>query len=126
MNVVDSSGWLEYMAVGPNGEFFRPAVEETGSLVVPTISIYEVFRRAAAQRGEERALEVCASMRRGLVVDLDPDLAVDSARLGAEHRLPMADAIILATARRYGATLWTQDTDFKGMPGVRFVAPKPR
>lgn len=122
MNVVDSSGWLEYFADGPNADFFAPAIEDTSGLVVPSISLYEVFRRVLQQRAETDALEAIAIMRQGQVADLDADIALAAARLSATLRLPMADSIILATAHRYEATLWTQDADLQSIEGVRFVA----
>lgn len=121
-NVVDSSGWLEFFADGPNADFFESAVEDASSLVVPTISIYEVFRRLLREPGgEDDALRVVAAMQRGELVDLDAELALEAARTAHELKLPMADAVILATARVSGATLWTQDADFEGLAGVRFV-----
>lgn len=121
MNVVDSSGWLEYLADGPNAGFFAPAIERTADLVVPTLSIYEVFKRVLQQRDESQALQAAALMHQGQLADLTAPLAIAAARLSREARLPMADSIMLATARSRGATLWTQDADFDGVPGVRFV-----
>jgi predicted nucleic acid-binding protein len=121
MNVVDSSGWLEYFADGPNAEFFAPAVEDVAALLVPTISIYEVFKRVLQQRGEGEALQAAAMMAQGQEIELDTSLALEAAKLSAEEKLPMADSIMLATARAYGATLWTQDADFEGMAGVNYV-----
>ena len=120
MNVVDSSGWLEYLAGGPNAGFFAPAVEGTADLLVPTLSIYEVFKRVLMQRDETLALQAIALMHQGRVVDLTASLAIDAARLSRSALLPMADSIMLATARLSGATLWTQDADFAGMPDVRY------
>ena len=122
MNVVDSSAWLEYLADGPNAGYFAPAIEAPQDLIVPTISLYEVFKRILQQRSESEALQAVALMGQGEVVDLDGPLALSAARLGVDARLPLADSIILATARRYGATLWTQDEDFEGLPDVRFRA----
>lgn len=121
MNVVDSSGWLEYFADGPNAPFFADAVEATGELIVPTISLYEVFKRVLQQRGENDALEAVALIMQGEVVTLDVTLALSAARLSSELRLPMADSIILATARSEGAILWTQDAHFNGLEGVRYT-----
>ena len=121
MNVVDSSGWLEYFADGPNAPFFADAVEATGELIVPTISLYEVFKRVLQQRGENDALEAVALIMQGEVVTLDVTLALSAARLSSELRLPMADSIILATARSEGAILWTQDAHFDGLEGVRYT-----
>jgi predicted nucleic acid-binding protein len=124
MNVVDSSGWLEYLADGPNAQFFANAVEATGDLVVPAISIYEVFKRLLVQRGEDDALEAAVAMQQSHVEPLSSTLALDAARLSVELGLPMADSIILATARQHDAVLWTQDSDFDGIAGVRYVATK--
>jgi len=121
-NVVDSSGWIEYFADGPNADFFAPVVEDTGSLVVPSITLYEVFKRLLVEPdGEEAALEVVAAMQQGLVVALSPELALAAAKISSETKLPMADSVILATAREHDATLWTQDSDFEGVEDVNYV-----
>lgn len=122
MNVVDSSGWLEYFADGPGAWFFDAPIEDTDSLVVPVLTLYEVLRRIASQRDEGVALQAVAAMQQGRVVDVDAALALEAAQLGRIARLPMADAIILATARRHGAVLWTQDADFEGLDGVKYRA----
>lgn len=122
MNVVDSSGWLEYFAAGPNAGFFAPAIEATRKLLVPSLSLYEVFKRVMQQRGEGQALQAIALMQQGEIVNLGSALALAAAKLSIEHRLPMADSIILATAAAYNATLWTQDADFEGISGVRYVS----
>ena len=120
MNVVDSSAWLEYFANGPSASFFASAVEATGELIVPTITLYEVFKRVRQQRTADDALQAVALMQQGRVVELGSTLSLNAARLSIEHRLPMADSIILATAEAFEATLWTQDADFKGIPSVRY------
>ncbi len=125
MNVVDSCGWLEYLADGPNAEFFAPAVEDVPRLLVPTVSLYEVFKRVLQQRGEGEALQAVAVMAQGTVVDLGATLALSAASISARMGLPMADSIMLATARSYGAVLWTQDADLKGLEGVQYVARQP-
>jgi len=121
MNVVDSSGWLEYFADGKNADFFADAIEDTSSLIVPVISIYEVFKRILQQRDEDEALKAVGIMSQGKVVELDLSLSLLSARLSYEYKLPMADSIILATAQANDATLLTQDVDLKGKPGVRYI-----
>jgi toxin FitB len=120
MNVVDSSAWLEYFANGPNAEYFAPAIEKTAELLVPSLALYEVFKRVLQQRDEESALQAVAVMQQGTVIDLDAPLALLAARCSLEHRLPMADSVILATARSHDAILWTQDADFKGIQGVEY------
>jgi len=121
VNVVDSSAWLEYFAEGPNASFFATGIENLPELVVPSISLYEVFKRVLQQRGEGEALQAVAVMQQGLVVHLDASLALGAARISVDSRLPMADSMILATARAHNATLWTQDSDFAGMESVRYV-----
>jgi predicted nucleic acid-binding protein len=118
--VVDTSGWLEYLADASNADFFAPAIEEPDRLVVPTLSILEVFKWIYRERGEDAALQAGALMQQGLVVKLDVTLSIRAAKLILEHKLPLADSVILATARAHDATLWTQDADFKDLPGVRF------
>lgn len=120
MNVVDSSAWLEYFADGPNASFFAEPIEDIETLVVPTSSLFEVFKRVLRQRDESTALEAAAVMQQGTVVELEATIALNAARLSVELRLPLADSVILATARQYGAELWTQDTDFDGIDGVRY------
>lgn len=121
MNVVDSSAWLEYFAAGPNAEYFAAAIEATDELIVPSVTLYEVFKRVAVQRGESEALTAVAQMQQGSVVELSGPLALDSARTGLDLKLPMADSVILTTARAFGATLWTQDADFEAIGGVMYV-----
>lgn len=120
MNVVDSSAWLEYFADGPNAAYFASAVENTRELLVPAICIAEVFRRVDQQRGEDAAVQVVALMHQGHVVPLDSALAVAAGKIGNDRKLPLADSIVYATALAHAAVLWTQDSDFENMPGVRF------
>jgi predicted nucleic acid-binding protein len=122
MNLVDSGGWLEYFADGPNADFFASAIENTSELVVPTLSLYEVFKRVLQQRGEGDALQAVAVMIQGMVIDLDMDLALSAAKVSMELKLPMADSVMLATAQAHGATLWTQDADFDEIVGVQYIA----
>ena len=122
MNVVDSSGWIEYFTDGPGAAFFAPAIEKIDSLIVPAIVVNEVMRKTLRDAGEAAAQTVLTAMRQGKVVPLDEALAVSAARLGLAHRLPLADAIVLATARAASASLWTQDKDFEGLARVRYRA----
>ncbi len=120
MNVVDSSAWLEYFAGGPNAGYFAPAIEDSGKLLVPTICLYEVVKSILRQRGKKEALEKAAALRQGQVVDLTGAIALRAASVSLDHKLPMADSIVLATARAYDAALWTQDADFAGIAAVRY------
>ncbi len=121
MNLVDSCGWLEYLADGPNAAFFAPAIENVEELLVPTLCILEVFKRVLQQRGEDAALQAAALMQQGQVIDLDSGTAVTAAKIGHEIKLPLADAVIVATARIHSAVIWTQDSDLKDVEGVKFV-----
>ena len=124
MNVVDSSAWLEYFADGPNAEFFAPAIQDLKNLAVPSICVLEVFRRTMQQRGLDAALQAAAAMQQGDIVELDFGLAIDAGRLGVEVGLPLADSVVLATGRALGAPVWTQDSDFEDLPGVKYRAKK--
>lgn len=124
MNLVDSCGWLEYFADGPNAGFYAPALEEPASLLVPTICLLEVFKRVLKQRGEDAALQAAAAMHQGLIVPLDAPLALRAARISDDLKLPLADSVILATAQTYAAVIWTQDTHFQGLEGVRYTEKK--
>jgi predicted nucleic acid-binding protein len=115
MNRVDSSGWPEYFANGRNANFFAPAIEATENLLVPTICILEFFKRMLQQRGEREALRAAAHMSLARVSELDGTIALSAGKLGCELKLPLADSVILATAREPGANLWTQNADFKGI-----------
>lgn len=121
MNVVDSSGWLEYFADGPNARFFAPHIEAIHNLLVPTICIAEVFKRVLTQRGEDSAIQAIALMRQGAIVDIDFAIALSAAKIGHELKLPLADSLILACARAHNAMLYTQDSDFDGIEGVDLI-----
>jgi len=121
MNVVDSCGWLEYFGRGMHAEQYAALIRNTAELVVPTVCIYEVFKRIALQRNDEEALKAIGWMSLGHVVDLTQEIALLAATLSMEHKMPMAGSMILATANLYNAILWTQDEHFKGIEGVQYV-----
>ncbi len=120
MNVVDSCGWLEYFADGQNADFFAPIIENITQSVVPAICLLEVFKRVYQQRGETPAFHAVALMQQAQIVNMDSSIALSAAKLGFELKLPLADSVILATARHYNATVWTQDDDFEGIEGVNY------
>jgi len=124
MNIVDSSGWLACFADEPNGKHFLIPLNDTASLVVPTVTIYEVFKVVLRESSENEALHAVVAMQKGTVVDLTPPLAIAASKLSLEHNLPRADSIILATAKEFDATLWTQDADFKNINGVKYFPKK--
>jgi len=121
VNVVDSSAWLSFFAGDGNSAVFAKAIEAIDELVVPSITLTEVFKCIVRQRDEDVALEAVAHMEQGKVVVFDSALAVDSAVYGLKYKLPLADSIIYATARKFDAVIWTQDVDFKGLPEVNYL-----
>lgn len=124
MNVVDSSGWLEYFADGKNADYFAPAIQDTEALIVSTINLYEVFKRILQQRDENAAFRAIAIMQQGQIVDVTPSISLNAAKNSIDLKLPMADSIIYTTAQTYNATLWTQDSDFKNTDDVNFIEKK--
>lgn len=121
MNLVDSSGWIEYFARGENAHFFIPPIQDSAHLVVPTICIYDVFKRLLVAQDEDAALLAAGLMSYGIEISLDRSIAMEAAHVSREFKFAMADSIILATARIYKATLWTQDAHFKGLSGVQYI-----
>ena len=124
MNLVDSSGWMEYFSNSPLAESFKKPIEDTKSLIVPTVCIYEVFKKAIQFTNEKKALEIVAAMRMGIVVSLDDQRALSAANLSYVYKLPMADSIILSIAQEYKAILWTKDADFENFPNVKYFEAK--
>ena len=124
MNIVDSSGWLAYFADEPNAKHFLTPLSDSNSLVVPTVTIYEVFKVILRESGENDALQAVVAMQKGTVVDLTPSLAIAASKLSLEHNLPMAERVVLATAREFNTILWTQDSDFKNIRDVKYFPRK--
>ena len=120
MNIVDSSGWLEYFSGGPNTELFSTPLKDPASLIVPVITIYEVFKVVLREAGENEALQSVAAMQKGQVKDVSISISMKAAKISLQHNLPMADSIIFATATVYKCFLWTQDSHFENLPGVHF------
>src|SRR3990167_6209056 len=123
-NVVDSSGWLEYFADANNAHFFAPAIENTKDLIIPSISILEVFKHILRQRSEKQAFESIECMLQGVIIDLNIEISLNAAKLGVLHKIPLADSIILATGLAYDAIIWSQDADFKKLPHVKYINKK--
>jgi len=120
MNLVDTSGWIEYFFGGPNATYFAPPIEDTEKLLVSVVCLYEVFKKVNVVADAARALQVVAQMKQGRIVDLTEDVALNAALVRLKHKIPMADSLIYATARLQGATLWTQDEHFSRLPGVNY------
>ena len=120
MNIIDSSGWLEYFSDGPNAKHYLPPLNDPSSLIVPVITIYEVFKVVLRESSENEALQAVAAMQKGIIIDLNANLAMDASKLSLKHNLPMADSIILATARAYDCVIWTQDSDFQDIDNVNY------
>jgi predicted nucleic acid-binding protein len=121
MNVVDSSGWIEYFSEEENAAFFTPPIRDAERLIVPTICMYEVFKRLLLERDEDSALLSVGLMSHGREVELNRNIALEAVHVSREFKLAMADSIILATARMFKATLWTQDEHFKNITGVKYI-----
>ncbi len=126
LNVVDSSAWLAYLADEPGAERFSAAIEETDRLVVPVVCIFEVFKVVARERGVDDALQAAALMQQARVIDLDANLALVAAKAALDHKLPLADSMVYATAMTVDGIVWTQDDDFEDLPDVRFFPKKKR
>jgi toxin FitB len=120
MNIVDSSGWLEFFSDGPNANEFSKPLSDTESLIVSSISVFEVFKVVLRERDEDAALTAVSLMKQGRVIDLSFELAIQAAKTSADHKIPMADSIILTTGILHNATVWTQDSDFKDFANVKF------
>jgi toxin FitB len=124
MNIVDSSAWLEYLVDTKNANNFQSPIEDIENLIVPSIVMYEVFKKTFKERGKEAAIEAVGQMHQGKIIGVHTNAALTAARFSMEHNLAMADALILAIAKQAGATLWTQDKDFKGLEGVKYFKKK--
>jgi len=120
MNIVDSSCWLEYLADSKVGNLVSGAIEDLNSLLVPSITLYEVFKKLLIEKDEDSALLAVAHMKQGIVINLDPDLSIFSAKIGKDYKLPLADSVIYATAKKYNCVLWTQDKHFKDLDNIRY------
>ncbi len=121
MNLVDSSGWLEYFADGKNAKIFSPALQNTNELITSTINIYEVYKKILSERDENSAIEAVGIMRQANVIDVDLSISIQAAKLSHQLKLPMADSLIYATALQNNAVLWTQDNDFKDLKDVKYI-----
>jgi predicted nucleic acid-binding protein len=120
VNVVDSSAWIAYFKDDPNAEKFAGPISNSDNLVVPSITLTEVFKFICRHQGDHYALNAIAQMKQGIVIPLESNLAVAAAEIGLKLQLPLADSIIYATARKFDAVLWTQDVDFKDLPNVKY------
>lgn len=120
MNLVDSSGWLEYLADGKHADSFSTPLNDIENLIVPTICIYKVFKVVLREKGEGEALQTVALMNQGNVIDLSFNISIQAAKFSLENKIPMADSIIYTTGQIYNATIWTQDEDFENFSGVKY------
>ena len=121
MKLVDSSCWIDYFTGQSKSDYYSAAIVDTDNLIVPTVCLYEVYKKILIERGKREALRAVAAMRVGNIVGLDVDLAIQAAGISREHGIPMADSIIYATAKQARAQLITKDSHFKGLSGVRYV-----
>ena len=121
MTVVDSCGWIEYFTDGPLAERYRRYLKKNADLVVPTVTLFEVYKKVKREMSEEKALIAVARMKQGKTTPLTETIALHAADLGLLHHLPMADSIVYATARLVEARLVTSDAHFEGLGGVTFI-----
>ena len=124
MNVVDSSGWIEFFQAGHNGPVFKPVIEARGKLLVPVIALYEVHKILSRKTPAAVVASALNVMRLGRVLELTDRRAITASEVASLHGLAMADAVMYAMAQEFKATFWTQDVDYQGLPGVNFF-PKP-
>ena len=124
MNLVDSSGWLEYFSDGRNAKYFAPIIENTEKLIVSAINIYEIYKKVLTERDENIAIQIVALMQQANVIEVNSSIAIQSAKFSSEFKIPMADSIIYTTARMNNAIVWTQDADFMGLNGVKYFKVK--
>ncbi len=120
MNLVDSSGWLEYLADCKNAKFFAPAIENTDELIVSVVNIFEIYKKVLKERDENSAIQVIGLMQQAKVIDISPSIAIEAAKYSHQYKIPMADSLIYATAKMNDAIVWTQDVDFKNLDGVKY------
>ena len=120
MNIIDSSFWLEYFAGTKAGDIVSDIVENTDELIVPAVTLYEVFKKLLLERNEDDALLAVGHMKQGKVIDFTEELSLSAARVSVDYKLPMADSIIYATNIKYNCTLWTQDHHFTGLTSVNY------
>ena len=120
MNLVDTSGWIEYFFGGANASFFDPPTEDIRSLLVPVVCLYEVFKKVYQVADEARALRAIAQMKQGRIIPVTEEVALKAALVSLKHKLPLADSLVYAAVQLESAIVWTQDEDFEGLPGVNF------
>jgi len=120
MNLVDSSGWLEYFTDGKNAKFFAPVIENFSELIVSVINLYEVYKKVLSEKDDESAIQVIALMQQPKVVEITSSISVLAAKLSIKLKIPMADSLIYATAKAYDAIVWTQDSDFENLEDIKY------
>jgi predicted nucleic acid-binding protein len=121
MIVIDSCGWIEYLGKGPKSAVYKKLFAKPSEIIVPTIVLFEVYKKVLREFGEKTALVVVSSMKNMTVAPLDEPTALLAADLSIAHSLPMADAVVYATAKTSGAKVATSDQHFKDLDGVIFI-----
>lgn len=120
MNVVDSSGWIEYLTDSKRADLFAMPIEQRDQLLVPTIALFEVHKILSRSLSEDLVDRCLNVMRLGRVLDLTDRRAVAASKVARQHRLALADAAMYSMAQEHSASFWTQDVDYDGLPGVRY------
>ena len=126
MNLVDTSGWIEYFFEGKNAFHFAEPIEDTINLIVPVVCLYEVFKKVNQIADKAKALRAVAQMKQGQIIELNEEIALKAALISLRNKLPMADSFIYATGQIEKAIIWTQDVDFKGLPDVKYIEARTR
>ncbi len=126
MIVIDTSGWLEYFTGGPNSNIFSTAIKNNPKIIIPTIILYDLWKKISREKGEDKVIEVVAQLKRFDIISLDESLSISVAKISNEFKIPMADSIIYGTAKKYNATLWAQDPDFKDFENVKYIEKRDR
>ena len=121
MNLVDTSGWLEYFFDGTNAAFFAPVIEDTENLIVSVINEYEVYKKVLQISSRQKALRAITQMKLGNIISLSEEIALFAAEISIQYKIPMADSIIYATGKLNNANVWTQDVDFINLPCVKYI-----
>ncbi len=122
MNVVDSSGWIEFFLAGVNGPIFKPVIEARSQLLIPVVALYEVHKILSRKLPAAKVTSALNVMRLGRVLELTDRRAIAASEVASLHGLAMADAVMYSLAQEFKATLWTQDVDYQGLPGVNYFA----
>jgi toxin FitB len=121
--LLDSSIWIEIFRSGPLHRACERELKSAKQVVVPTLVLFEVYKKIALRASEDQALSALALITQHQIVDLSQEVALTAADLAIHHKMGMADSIVLAHAHTAQATLVTLNNDFASVDGVRVLRP---